>query len=492
MDSSGTASSFPVAATMDLQYRLPPFRQILYTPTIIASVILLVVAILVVVYLSYRSRAKARIEARLDALKIAEKILLKRGGTVDDVQRILFVFKSNPQLDPASIVMVQDNFRSSMLPLLEQTFDRKFAEHMENLYFPPFSATRHAINDNAQDVNVLIEERKPATSGQTAAAAAAVLDMMDATLHPGAIVTLAFDGIGGGHDCMVMGHNMQSINITLPANNSQLVAALRPGMKIEGTLESGPSLLAFTSSVIQAVAGSMPYARISAWNSMWEVRKRESIRLPIELELDFQHISTSRSESIKVSRLDKEIASVRPGRLMDISLGGCCIETPSSEVFRIGDMIRFSKSLINGSPPATLLGAIVNIKHLEATESEPVRQLLHVQFLIIDDVSQRILVRALRQLRDLMERDEWMQAQALLQKMRRNNIQNIGSPAGGGRGASRTGRRSTTAVVGRPSSSTARPGTRVRTQTGVDTRRMRRPAANSSRGTGIRPNSPER
>jgi c-di-GMP-binding flagellar brake protein YcgR len=243
---------------------------------------------------------------------------------------------------------------------------------------------------------------------------------------------LSFEGIEGGYDCLVMGHGQIDINVTLPAHNDKLVASLRPGMRIEGMLESGPSLLAFSSTVIQAMAGSMPYCRITPWKSAWEVRKRDSLRLPIVLEIDFQHISTATAASINMSNLEKEIGTIRLGRLIDISLGGACIETPSSGTFRVGDMIRFSKSLVTGNPPATLLGALVDVDEIDPAQNEGSVQRLHVQFLVIDDVSQRILVRTLKQLQDMQDRNEWMQAQQLLQQMRRNNIQNIGSPTATG------------------------------------------------------------
>ncbi len=429
MPSDGLTSHLPIAATMDLQYRLPPFQQIVFSGPILAAFILLGIGIAVLILLARRARAKAKIESRLEALKMAEKILRKRGGSDEDVERVFAIFNHYPRIDPAATVMIKDNFQNAMAPLLEKAYDKQFAERMERIYFPPINETREAINNQAKDAKALTEEKKAVSPGQ---APAAIIDLMDATLRPGTIVNLAFEEVEGGYDCMVMGHDMQSINVTLPANSSQLVAGLKPGLKIEGTMESGTSLIAFTSSVIQAVAGSMPYCRIAAWKAAWEVRKRDSIRLPITVEIDFQHISTAQSETIKISNLDREIGSIRPGRLTDISLGGCCIETPSTAPFRIGDMIRFSKSLVTGNPPATLLGAVVNIDLLDPETSGGAKQGLHVQFLIIDDVSQRILVRTLRHLQDLTERDEWMQAQQLLQKMRRNKIQNIGSPTGQG------------------------------------------------------------
>ena len=429
MSDAGISSSIPVAATMDLQYRLPPPQQLLFTPTIAVSVILLVIVLIVVLFLGRRARVKARKEARKEALKMVERIVLKRGGNPDDVDRMLFIFHSHPAFDPAAMVMLKSKFHDDLRPLLDSSFDAAFGERMEKLFFPPPKDTRRALSAQTRDVRKLVEEQKSANSGQTAAA---IIDLMDATLKPGAVTRLAFEGIEGGYECIVMGHDMQAINVTLPANNDKLVASLRPGMRIEGTLESGPSLMAFASSVIQAVAGSMPYCRITPWKAAWEVRKRDAIRLPIVLEIDFQHISTAASESINMSNLEREIGTIRPGRLIDVSLGGCCIETPSSGVFRVGDMLRFSKSLVTGNPPATLLGALVNVDDIDPTQNEGSIQRLHVQFLVIDDVSQRILVRTLRQLQDVQDRDEWMQAQQLLQKMRRNKIKNIGSPAATG------------------------------------------------------------
>lgn len=431
----------PLAATMDLQYRLPPFQQVFFTPTIVISLILFAIAVIAVVYLSHRSRVKANIEARKEALKTAERILFKRGGDADDAQRVLFAFQQHPEIDPAAMIMLHDRFQAEFRPLLNKDFGVDFGERMEKIYFPPPKDTRAALAA-ARDVKEAVEETKAASAGQTAAA---ILDLMDATLKPGVVARLVFDGVEGGYECLIMGHDMQTVNVTLPAHSNQLVAALHPGTRVEGTLESGPSLIAFSASVVQAVAGSMPYCRITAWTNAWEVRTRDAVRLPISLDVDFQHISTFASGSIKMSNLNKEIGSLRPGRLMDVSLGGCCLETPSEAEFRVGDMIRFSKSLTPGNPPATLLGAVVNIDRIDPEENEGSRQRLHAQFLVIDDVSQRILVRAIRQLQDAVDREEWMQAQQLLQKMRRNRIQNIGSPASAGRvtgsGATRRGGR---------------------------------------------------
>ncbi len=455
----GITPGLPVAATMDLQYRLPPPQQLLFTPTILISVVVLILAIIVMVYLSRRARIKARQEARREALKMVERILLKRGGSHDDADRMLYIFRAHPKLDPSSMIMVHDQFRESIVPLLQENFDEKFAERMEKLYFPPTKDTRHALAGQTKDVKALVEEQKTASSGQTAAA---ILDLMDATLKPGVLTRLAFEGVEGGYECLVMGHDLHSINVTLPAHNDKLVASLRPGLRIEGTLESGPSLMAFTSEIVQAIAGTMPYLRMTPWKSAWEIRKRDSMRLPISLEIDFQHISTAAADSIKMSSLHKEIGTLRPGMLMDVSLGGCCIETPSDAVFHVGDMIRFAKSLVTGNPPATLLGAVVNIDSIDPEQNEGSIQRLHVQFLVIDDVSQRILVRTLRQLQDVAERSEWMQAQQLLQKMRRARIQNIGSPAAAGLRRGDTdalGSGGTTKGKAR-STTSAKPGTR--------------------------------
>ena len=454
-------SSLPVGASIDLQYRLPPPQQILLTPTIIVSIVLLGIALVVVVYLAYRGRVKAKKEARIEAIRMAEKILLKRGGTSEDVDRMLFIFRSHRDLDPAAMVMIKDRFHADLRPLLEVTFDKNFGERMEKIFFPPPKDTRRALAAQDKDVKAVVEEQKATASNQTAAA---IMDLMDATLKPGVLTRLAFEGLEGGYECIVMGHDMQSVNVTLPAHNDQLVASLKPGMRIEGTLESGPSLMAFTSAVIQAVAGSMPYCRITSWKSAWEVRKRDSLRLPISLDIDFQHISTASADSIKMSNLEKEIGTIRPGKLMDVSLGGCCIETPSSAQFRVGDMLRFSKSLVPGNPPATLLGALVRIDSIDPAINDGSTQRLHIQFLVIDDVSQRILVRTLRQLQDLMDRDDWMKAQQLLQKMRRNRIQNIGSPAGSAYAPRRGDTTSAYAAAGsgrEGKKGTTRPGTRA-------------------------------
>lgn len=411
---------------MDLQYRLPPFQQIFYSPAIGVSLLLLLVGIIVILYLSRRAKEKGRRENRLESLRTAEKILLKRGGCQDDMHRLLGIFNSYPKIDPAEIIMIRERFREKLTPLLVSAYGQHFADRMETLYFPPVREVHTAIKEKEEELKTAIEEGK---TGPGTRSGPAILDLMDAILKPGLVVRLMFEGQEGGHECLVMGHDMQSISFTLPANNHHLIASLVPGLKVEGSLENGLSLLAFSSTVIQAVAGSMPYCRIGAWTSVWEVRKRDSIRLPLSLEMDFQHISTLAASSIKMANLDKEIGVLRPGHLTDVSLGGCCIDTPSEAVFNVGDMIRFSRSLLPGSPPVTLLGALVSVQRIEPEINEGSKQRLHAQFLIIDDVSQRLLVRALRHLQDLAEKDEWLQAQQLLQKMRRNQIQPMGSPA---------------------------------------------------------------
>lgn len=478
MPTNGLPSSLPVAATMDLQGRLPPPQQVLYTPTILITVILLVIGLIVVIYLSRRAKVRARQEARREALKMTERILIKRGGSPDDVDKMLLIFASYPNLDPASLVMIKDRFSGELGPILEKTYDQQFRERMERIFFPPPKDTRRALANQTKNVSNLVEEQKTVASAQTTAA---ILDLMDATLKPGSVAKLAFEGIEGGYECIVMGHDMNAINVTLPAHNDQLISSLRPGMRIEGTLESGPSLLAFTSAVLQAVAGSMPYCRIMPWRTAWEIRKRESVRLPISLEIDFQHISTAKTDNIRMSNLDKEIGAIRPGRLIDVSLGGCCVETPSSGVFRIGDMVRFSKSLVTGNPPATLLGAIVRVTDIDPEANEGSIQRLHIQFLVIDDVSQRILVRTLRQLQDIMERDEWMQAQQLMQKMRRNKIKDIGSPSP----STFSTRNTTTAYPKeqRPGTEPSRRATDPRAGAKPQTRSLKKPASPKRRTT---------
>ncbi len=415
----------PIAATIDLQGRLPPFQQTIITPTIIVSLILLGIALIAVIYLSHRSHRLAKRAAYQESLKTAERILLKRGGTLEDVDRILYVFRSAPKLDPSTMIMLKDRYLQDMQPILDRYFGAAFSERIEKLFFPPQHEVRRAYAKQTREVGSSVEEQKTVSAGQTPAN---ILSLMDSTLKPGMIARLVFDGIEGGYECLVMGHDLNSINLTVPAHSDQLLAKLHPGRRIEGVIESGPTLLAFTSDVIQAVAGSMPYCRISAWKSAWEIRTREAVRLPISLEVDFNHISTAASENIKMASLDKVLGTIRPGRLVDISLGGCCLESPSDALFKIGDMVRFSKSLVSGNPPATLLGAIVNTKDIDPEENDGCRQSLHIQFLIIDDVSQRILVRTIRQLQDSVDRQEWLRSQQLFQKMRRNKIPNIGSP----------------------------------------------------------------
>ncbi|MDR0361504.1 MAG: PilZ domain-containing protein [Planctomycetota bacterium] len=411
-------SPLPIAATIDLKGRLPPLQQIMLSPTIIISLILLVAAIVIFFILAARTRAESRRKKREEDLRMAQKILARRGGTDEDIQRMDQFFAQNPAVDPSAATLVADVFRDRVRPLLERMYGRDYAFRMEKLYFPPPKDTNSIAKE--RDLKKLVEETKTVAATQ---AASAMIDLMDATLKPGMIVHAAFSGVEGGHDCLVMSYAMDSFNITLPANNAHLINSIKPGGTVEGSFESGPSLMAFTSVIEAIVAGSMPFCRLSVWKNAWEVRKRESVRLGMSLDIDFQHISTSSSGAIKVSQLDREISSIRPGRLRDLSLGGCCLDTPLDGKFEIGDFIRFTASLIPGHPRATLLGAIVEVINIpDPGRNENMVKRLHMQFLALDDVSQRLLARAMRHLQDIKSRVEWQQAQQLIEQMRQHDI----------------------------------------------------------------------
>lgn len=439
----------PIAATIDLQYRLPPFQQILWSPTIMISLFLVVVAVFVLAYLSARARREEKRLKRREDLGLAKKILTRRGGTDEDFEKLSWIFDNHPNINPAGVVLVKETFNEKLRPFLEQSFSVDFAERMEGFYFPAPKDSKVIAKEVT--LEKLVEDIKHNAGVQ---AGAAMIDLMDRTVRPGLVLHIAFDGVDGAYDCLVMGYDLKSLNVTLPANNARLLAALKPGTVAEGSFESGASLMAFATLVEAIVAGSMPFCRLAIWKNAWEVRKRESIRLGLSVDIDFQHISTAFSGSIRMSQLDKGIGSVRPGKLRDLSLGGGCIETQIDGKYNVGDLLRFIASLIPGHPPATLLGAIVEIDDVACPEeNNGMVKRLHVQFLALDDVSQRLLVRAMRQLQDVANRIEWQRSQQLLEEMRRNNIPAddiVPPPSGAGDPGRRTragfGRDTTTVV----------------------------------------------
>ena len=266
------------------------------------------------------------------------------------------------------------------------------------------------------------------------------------------------EGISGVYTCLAMNHNINCLNVTLPANSGPLLDIIKPGLLVEGIFESGPSLMAFNSTVQAVIGGSMPLAKLSIWQNAWEMRKRETIRLGISLDVEFQHISTTSSNTFKMSKLEKEVGTVRPGRLTDLSLGGGGLETAADYEFNVGDFVRFQIGLIPGHPAATLLGAIVNVREIDPAMNDGMTKHLGLQFLALDDVSQRLLARAMRQLQEVSTQAAWLQAQKLLEQMRRNNVHevadvsqtatrvDIGRPK---RNINQEIRRSTTVVRGR-------------------------------------------
>ena len=150
----------PLAAAFDLQGRLPPFQQILLNPTIIFSLVLLGLGLVAVLILSYRARIRAAKEARREALRMVEKILLKRGGLPDDVDRMLLVFHTHPELNPATLIMMREKFQADLRPLLEVTFEKKFGERMEKIFFPPPKDTRRALAEQDKNVQSIVDEQK--------------------------------------------------------------------------------------------------------------------------------------------------------------------------------------------------------------------------------------------------------------------------------------------------------------------------------------------
>ncbi|MDR1611393.1 MAG: PilZ domain-containing protein [Planctomycetota bacterium] len=416
-------SPLPLAATIDLKGRLPPMQQSGFTPIVIVSLLLLVVAILILIALSARARAEARKKKREEDLRMARKIIARRGGADEDLLRMDRLFELNPRIDPSAATLVADSFREHARPALERLFGNEYAEKMEKLLFPPPKDTNSIAKE--RNLRKLVEETKTVASTQ---ATSAMIDLMDATLKPGMVVHILFSEMAGGFDCLVMSYGMDSFNITLPSNNAGLLNSIRPGAAVEGSFESGPSLMAFTSAVETVVAGSMPFCRLSIWKNAWEVRKRESVRLGVSLDVDFQHISTASSGAIKMSQLDREISSIRPGRLRDLSLGGCCLDTPLEGSYEVGDFVRFTAALIPGHPRATLLGAIVEVIDIpDPGKNEGMVKRLHMQFLALDDVSQRLLARAMRQLQDIKSRVEWQQAQQMAEQLRQYNLPDAGS-----------------------------------------------------------------
>ncbi|MDR2390886.1 MAG: PilZ domain-containing protein [Planctomycetota bacterium] len=424
-------------AVSDGYHRLPGFETApLFTPTVVITLFVFAIAIVVMAYLSYRNRIRRGWERREEALRLAEKKLRKSGGDQDDVDRFFELFDENPKIEPGDTLILKDKFKVILRPVIDKKFGSEYGERLESLFFPPSREGR--ITAMIPPTQSRVDAFKSAAGGKVEATInlgpqtpAGILDLMDATLRPGVMLRLNFAGAEGGYNCLVMGHDLKGINVTLPANNDKLLSILQSGTAIEGTVESGSTLLAFTSEVIQAVAGSMPYCRIAAWCTAWEVRKRQAMRLPISLDLDFQHIPTGDTETIHMASINNRLGAIRPGRMVDISVGGCCLESPSSSKFDPGDIARFSKSLMEGMPPATFLGSIVKVDPIDKPEEhEGSRQRLHIQFLLVDDVSQRLLLRAVKHIQEAAEQNEWVQAQRLMQQMRRNNIPMLGSPGG--------------------------------------------------------------
>lgn len=431
----------PLAAAVE-SYGLPPLQQVIFSIPILISVIILIAIGVVLYYAMRKSAVKEREQLRQDALQLARRVLLKRGGTDADWKKIIAAFESGNNLNPTAIFMQKDIFAGTFVPLLTGQFDQKFAQRMFSIFFPPQRDSARIVEGQPQQQG---PQRTKETQRVAAGAAASnsatsdsnrfssrritsqgVLDLMDGSLRPGSMATLKFRGIDDPMQCVVMGHNSQNIDFALPAGKQRLVPKITPGLRVEGFLEHGPVLLGFTSAVIMAVGGSMPYVRMEAWHTARDIRKRDAVRLHLSLEITFQHIPTSQADAIRMSALDQESGSVIPGRLIDVSLGGCCIETASNNMFKIGDMIRFSKALAPNTEPVTLLGSLVNSK--PATDENPFQR-LNIQYLLVDETSQIQLVRALKQLHQQSAQQEWMRAQQLLQKMRHNKIQSIGAPA---------------------------------------------------------------
>ena len=140
MSGGPTTDTLPLAAGEG--YRLPPLTQILFTPTVVITLIVLIAAIIAIAYMSHRAKLRKREEDRAEALRMAGKIILKRGGAEEDAEAVNRLFAENPGIDPGEVIMLRDKFCDLFLPLATASQGVEFRERLLALFFHPIKKPR--------------------------------------------------------------------------------------------------------------------------------------------------------------------------------------------------------------------------------------------------------------------------------------------------------------------------------------------------------------
>ncbi|MDR3211414.1 MAG: PilZ domain-containing protein [Planctomycetota bacterium] len=460
------ASAPPLA----LEY-LPSIQQIYFSPSIAITILLLVLCIVGAFLFNYYHSRKVKRANFQDNLVMARRALHKRGATDNDIEKALRTLKTLTEIDLSRALIMRSTFHDKVWSPLSQMHNQAFANHIQEILFPKGrstivginradntspgtgtgtgtseSVTANAVNSNSEyspvvsdtgfftkissaeldllgENDTFSESQPAATAATTRATAKPSPDpVAPSQLEPGMSLRMNFSGINGSIVCHVIRHDKTGITITIPTDYPSLIQTLHPGTTANGIYESGTSLMAFVTEVTSVSTSSLPFVKLAVWKNVWEVRKRDSLRLRIDLQIHFQHVTTAGTNMIDMNELEKAIDFLHPGRLSDISLGGCSLETEENLGFAIGDLLRFRAQLITGQSPGTFLGSIVHVHSDKAENENKSLHNLGIQFISMSDISQRLLIQTIHRLQQSHENEVKQKAVELIEQLKTRKI----------------------------------------------------------------------
>jgi len=282
-------------------------------------------------------------------------------------------FFANPDLDPESCVMDSALFARTLGPFWIEEFGQELHSVTSGLLF------------NRQNPVVDAERRKPPTGGKKAKEPSAALPFVT----PGhAIRIVPTDGQEGFSD-VILNTRADRIVVSMPHT-----VRLKPGQAVEVHLDIGLALCGLVGRVVEISQDPPPACQIGKFVEGWVIRRRQAIRLKMTRPIRFGCMPVSETPQVQsLTEINSRLAPTFAGELQDLSYGGCHITTAEDHDFRKGDLVRYSIELVADSPPASLYGAVVHTVRRHGGAGVG----LHIQFLVLDNGTQEVLARALRQ-----------------------------------------------------------------------------------------------
>lgn len=218
-------------------------------------------------------------------------------------------------------------------------------------------------------------------------------------LHSGQRLRLHFAGVSGTHTCTVINVSKRSFVVTLPLAGERHVNPKR-GDRVEGYMELGSILYSFESTVQETFMGGVFACRIEHTTDVNRSHQRETTRIHVAKRIRYCLFAGSsvEGEQVTLDSLKDRLTESQKGILRDVSVGGCAIGAEVGSETEVGDFVQLDLALLPDEPEHTVLGQVIHVSPISVVDGGG--QILHVQFLGLDEEALGTLTRAVHRLRD--------------------------------------------------------------------------------------------